>query len=150
MKEGHIRFAVEEDIDGIVKLLLQLYSSMTDRACLNPDGFRENCREILKDKNSFILVAERRGSLAGFISFTVRKTCMHSGLSATIDELVVAPGERGSGIGMNLIQAAAQKSRELGCCELEVSTEPTNTRAREFYRRCGFDEVGILLEKALD
>ncbi len=33
-----------------------------------------------------------------------------------------------------------EKCRESGCCELEVSTMTRNKKAREFYRKCGFEE----------
>ena len=45
--------------------------------------------------------------------------------------------------------ATIERCRELGCCEVEVSTKMTNTAAREFYKRCGFDEDAVLLETQL-
>jgi RimJ/RimL family protein N-acetyltransferase len=33
-----------------------------------------------------------------------------------------------------------------GCCEVEVSTEASNQRARKFYRGCGFGYEGVLFE----
>jgi GNAT superfamily N-acetyltransferase len=67
-----------------------------------------------------------------------------------IDELVVAKTYRGRGIGKVLIEAATDKCRELGCCEVEVSTEMTNDKARAFYKSCGFKEDSVLLEYDLD
>ena len=53
---------------------------------------------------------------------------------------------RGKGIGGQLLSSAIEKSRQLGCCEVEVSTEKTNIKAREFYKQYGFTERGVLFE----
>jgi len=95
------------------------------------------------------LVAEINGAIIGLIHFTIRKTLLHSGPSGLIDELVVTRSYRSRGIGGQLIDAATQKCKQLGCCEVEVSTEFANTNAREFYRKCGFEERGVILEKDL-
>jgi ribosomal protein S18 acetylase RimI-like enzyme len=86
----------------------------------------------------------------GFINFSTRRTTMHLAPSGLIDELVVSRRSRGTGIGKHLIQSAVDRCRELGCCEVEVSTEKSNTRARRFYRACGFEEDAVLLELDLD
>ncbi|MCK4240995.1 MAG: GNAT family N-acetyltransferase, partial [Candidatus Atribacteria bacterium] len=106
----------------------------------------ENCRNLLSEDNSYILVAEIEGIIVGFINFTTRKTILHRGLSGLIDELIIAKSHRGKGIGKQLLSGAIEKSRQLGCCEVEVSTEKTNVKAREFYRQCGFIERGVLFE----
>jgi GNAT superfamily N-acetyltransferase len=91
-------------------------------------------------------MAKVQGKLVGLIHFTVRRTITHARPSGLIEELVVARGHRGRGIGKRLVAAAADKCRELGCEELEVSTEKANVRAREFYRKCGFQEDAVLME----
>ncbi len=49
-----------------------------------------------------------------------------------------------------LIGAVKKKCREIGCSEVEVSTEKSNTAARRFYKSCGFDEKALLLEMDLE
>jgi len=94
-------------------------------------------------------VAEIEGIIVGFVNFTTRKTILHRGLSGLIDELIIAKSYRGKGIGRQLLSSAIEKSRQLGCCEVEVSTEKTNIKAREFYRQCSFTERGVLFEMDL-
>jgi len=106
----------------------------------------ENCRNLLSEVSSHILVAEIEEVVAGFVNFTTRKTILHRGLSGLIDELIVAKSYRGKGIGKQLLSSAIKKSRQLGCCEVEVSTEKTNIKAGEFYRQCGFADRGVLFE----
>ncbi|MDH4368153.1 MAG: GNAT family N-acetyltransferase, partial [Dehalococcoidia bacterium] len=81
--------------------------------------------------------------------FTVRQTVLHQSPSAMIDELVVTKEHQGKGIGKQLVLATIQKCKQLGCCEVEVSTEKTNVRARKFYKNCGFNKTEILFEADL-
>jgi len=146
----HIREAEESDLPAIEELVLELADAMDCRDGIDVDGVYERCCDILNEVNSCILVAEADGAVVGFINFTTRKTLLHSAPSALIDELVVAGSFRSKGLGRELLNAAVEKCRQLGCCEVEVSTEFTNTGAREFYKRCGFQERGVILEKDLE
>lgn len=116
---------------------------------MDVDTALKTCENLLHDYNSHMLVAAVDGTPVGFISFAIRQTILHQGPSGLVDELVVAENHRGRGIGKQLVLAVIGRCRELGCCEVEVSTEKMNTEAREFYRQCGFDERGILLEADL-
>jgi len=144
-----IRKARESDLPVIKGLMIELIEAVDNKEGFDIDIASENCRTLLRDADSHILVAEINGSVIGVINFTTRKTILHSGSSGLIDELVVTKNYRGKGVGRQLIYAAAEKCRQLGCCELEVSTEFTNTNAREFYKSCGFEEMGVILEKGL-
>jgi len=142
--------AQEADLGSIRNLLVELSEAMTDKEGLDIDLSVENCRALIGDPSQYVLVARKGDDIAGFINFSMRKTVMHPAPSALIDELVVSRSTRGSGIGKELIRAAIDISRQLGCCEVEVSTEKSNTKARRFYRACGFDEDAVLLELNLE
>ena len=87
--------------------------------------------------------------MVGFINFTVRRTLLHSGPSGLIDELVVTSRYRRRGVAKQLIRASIERCGQLGCCELEVGTELANTNAIRFYKNCGFEDRGVILEKDL-
>jgi GNAT superfamily N-acetyltransferase len=146
MNDILIRRAKESDLRAIEKLLEDLINAMDDTEGIDTGTALENCERLLNDANSHFLVAAREGTPVGFINFTVRQTILHQGPSALIDELVVAEEYRGKGVGRQLVQAAIEKCRRLGCSEVEVSTEKTNLKAREFYKQCGFEERGTLFE----
>ena len=141
-----IREARESDLLTIRKLTLELIEAMGNTEGIDIKLIAENCQNLLSEANSHILVAEIEGVVAGFLNFTTRKTILHRGLSGLIDEIIIAKSYRGKGIGKQLLSSAIEKSRQLGCCEVEVSTEETNIKAREFYRQCGFTERGVLFE----
>ena len=144
-----IRKAKASDLLTIEKLMFELIKAMGDTEGIDIRLIAENCRNLLSKANSYILVAEIERIIVGFVNFTIRKTILHRGLSGLIDELIIAKSYRGKGVGKQLLSSAIEKSRQLGCCEVEVSTEKTNIKAREFYRQCGFTERGVLFEMDL-
>ena len=149
-KEITIEPVKETDLPAIKLLLPELMDAVTDKEGFDVEQSVENCRTLLKDSAHHMLVAKHKDNVLGFFNFTTRKTIMHPRPSGLIDELVISRNSRSLGIGKQLILAAINKCREIGCCEVEVSTEKGNFRARRFYRACGFNEDAVLLEADLE
>lgn len=141
--------AKESDLPAIEGLLEELVNAMQDLEGFDISKAIENCHILLDDANGNLLVAKVGDSVVGFVDFTTRKTALHPAPCGLIDELIVAKKYRGQGIGRQLISAAIDKCRKLGCCEIEVSTQKTNAKAREFYKSLGFEDIGVLLEMQL-
>jgi len=141
-----IRKARKSDLPVIKKLLTELVNAMDDTECIDIRIALRTWEHLLKDARSHFLVAEIEGSPVGFINFTIRQTVLHRSPSALIDELVVTKEYQGKGIGKELVLATIEECRQLGCCEVEVSTEKTNVKARKFYEKYGFNKREILFE----
>jgi GNAT superfamily N-acetyltransferase len=141
-----VREARESDLPVVEKLLEDLLNAMDDTEGMDIGTALETCQRLLGDAGSHFLVAEIEGTPIGFINFMIRQTILHRSQSALIDELVVAEAYQGKGAGKKLVLAAIEKCRQLGCCEVEVSTEKANLKAREFYKKCGFEDRGLLFE----
>jgi len=58
-----------------------------------------------------------------------------------IHDLIVAPPQRGQGIGARLLEAVAQKARGTGCCKLTLEVQENNHRARRLYEAAGFSQA---------
>ena len=138
------------DLPQIEILLRDLIDAIENTENMDIDNALSNCRQMIDDPNSHILVARLGNDVVGFVNFTTRMTILHNTPSGLIDELVVAKAHRGRGIAKLLVETATNKCRDLGCCEVEVSTEITNEKARAFYKSCGFEEDAVLLEYGLD
>ncbi len=145
-----IRKARETDLHEIKSLMRELIETLESREGIDENAVFENCREILKAPNAHLLVAELNGEIVGALHLNIRRTILHSAPSGLIDELVVSGEHKGEGIRGKLIEAAVEVCRELGCVEVEVSTEIGNLKAREFYRNRGFEETAVLLEMDLE
>ena len=144
-----IRKATKSDLPIIEKLMIELIEYLDNKESFNKNIIDENFNSLLSDKNSYFLVAEFDGAVIGFITFGIRKTLMHSGPSGIIDEIIVTKIYQDKGLGQILINEATRRCKQLGCREIEVSTEFKNNNAREFYKKCGFEERGVILEKDL-
>jgi len=138
------------DLLSIKPLLLELMDAMADTEGSDVEQSIENYRILLKEPAHHILVARDKDSILGLVSFIATRTIMHPRPSGLIDELIVARRSRGLGIGKQLILAAINECREIGCCEVEVSTEKSNAKARQFYKACGFEENAVFLEIDLE
>ena len=146
MNDILIRKATQSDLRAIGELLEDLIHAMDDTEGIDVGTAVKTCQDLLNDAGSHFSVAETAGTVVGFINFASRRTILHQSPSGLIDELVVASEYRGKGIGRQLVLATIEKCKQLGCCEVEVSSEKTNIKAGEFYRQCGFKERGLLLE----
>jgi len=146
MKNIVIRKAAESDLRAIRELLAELINAMDDTECIDMRITLKTWQHLLKDTRSHFLVATAQGTPVGFIHFTIRQTVLHRSPSAMIDELVVTKEYQGKDIGKHLVLATIERCKQLGCCEVEVSTEQTNVKARKFYRKCGFDKRETLFE----
>ena len=144
-----INSAVEGDLDGITELAIKLNEEIDGSAQNDIRIIKKIVRKLFKNPDSHFIVARSSNTITGFANFTVRKTILHSSGSALIDELIVSEKYRGQGVGKELLFEVVNRCRELGCCELEVSTLMSNQTARDFYRKCGFEEEAILLEMDL-
>lgn len=59
-----------------------------------------------------------------------------------LSRLYVAPSVQGKGVAARLMDDAVEYARERGAAALYLSVYENNERAKRFYRRYGFDQVG--------
>ncbi len=142
-----IRKAIDSDFQNIKELVNQLYDGLDVKDGKEKDFKIDKFKKFLKDPRLKIYVADIDGKVIGYLTINFNKALLDIGTTAIIDELVVHKNYRGRGIGNRLVDNAVRKARELGCSEIGVGTECENEKAREFYKRCGFDEIGVILEK---
>jgi ribosomal protein S18 acetylase RimI-like enzyme len=149
MINAFVREAEESDLPAIEKLTAELLNSLENLKDIEMQQALDNCRVLLHDPHFYFFVAELNQTVVGFVNFTLRKTLLHRGFSGVITELIVTKDYQGKGIGKQLIFTTIKHCKQLGCCEVEVSTEKTNTNAQDLYLRCGFEERGLLFEVEL-
>jgi putative acetyltransferase len=126
-----VRAFAEGDLPALVELWVAAWKE--SGFAIDFDARRawiETDLKALDAKGDLILVgldADERP--AGFVTLNLR--------TGFLDQLCVAPGERGSGLAAALLNEA--KGRSSGLVELEVNEG--NGRARRFYEREGFAVV---------
>lgn len=74
----------------------------------------------------------------GIALLTLRPNVWCDGPVALLDELYVAPEERGHGVGTALLKAAEAECRRRGGELLEINVDGEDADARRFYERHGY------------
>jgi GNAT superfamily N-acetyltransferase len=134
-----IRRATESDIPHVLRLVAQL-----DYDVENEAG-EAGARAVLADPACVTLLAEEEERIVGLVGFHVVPQLHHAAPVLTLDELVVAEGARGGGIGAELLAAAVAHARAAGCAVVDVASAFHRTSAHQFYEAHGFVRHGIKL-----
>jgi GNAT superfamily N-acetyltransferase len=83
-------------------------------------------------------IADTGSGIVGYLLAVFTFSLEHGGLMAEIDEFFVMPTHRSTGLGASLLEMAEHDLRAAGSVRLQLQLNVDNERAREFYRRRGF------------
>jgi GNAT superfamily N-acetyltransferase len=90
-----------------------------------------------------LVAAEDSGELVGIVHWITHPSCWTAGDYCYLQDLFVAPGRRGNGIGRKLIEAVYGNARSLGCSRVYWLTHEANKDAMLLYDRIA-DRSGFL------
>ena len=77
----------------------------------------------------------------GFAYLTLRPSPYYDGPVAMLEELYVAPGRRGAGIGSAIMARVLDELAQRGAGEMQINVDEVDTDARRFYERHGFTNI---------
>ena len=102
------------------------------------------CSRLITDGCYIALLARDGASCVGLAGLCESYALYAEGRFGIVQEFYVVPGSRSSGIGGDLLKAAAEYGRSRGWRRLELCTPPLPEFARslEFYERNGFEVTG--------
>lgn len=133
-----------EDIPRLAALLGLLFAQEAD---FTPDPARQ-CRALAlllaQPETGRVYCARRGPELLGMVSLLFTISTAEGGRVAWLEDMVVAPAERGRGLGGRLLRFAVDEARRLGCSRLTLLTDTTNDAAQRFYAREGFTRSAML------
>lgn len=135
-----VRQATSRDITGIISVFKTVYLQDEDWA-------RKTIEKLLNLENYAIIVAELNGTTVGFVDYYVLPSIWEKWDEATINYLFVHKDYQGRGIGATLLEEVIEQTDKMGIVELHVGTEKDNTRAISLYKKHGFTEEHLLLER---
>lgn len=139
------RDATTEDKDDIIELIKEFAGELGDESHITT-AFVER---YLASPSDFVLVAEWNDQFAGLLSYSLRLDLWHAAPCCYIEDIVVKRPLRGKGIGTELLNYILKQVETEGYAEISLTVDPDNTRAQALYKRLGFDEVVVGLEKHL-
>jgi len=142
MPAVHIRPAAETDLPAVLALYAQ--TDFDDGRVLALDEARRIFRRFADYPDYMLYVAEHAGSVAGTFALLIMDNLGHRGTpSAIVEDVVVAPGRQGLGIGRAMMEFAWTRSREKGAYKLVLSSNARRERAHAFYESLGFERHGL-------
>jgi GNAT superfamily N-acetyltransferase len=101
----------------------------------------------LEDPETFFIVAEDESGPIGYAFVTVGPgyaSWATGERAGVLETLSVLPGNRGSGVGATLIEAAWARLGELGIDDMAITTTKTNIDSHRFYEREGFSQAFVV------
>ncbi len=142
-----VRPATTEDIDCMVKLLAHLCAVEKDF-----DFDREKLvigltMMISALEERIVLVAENGKALVGMVTGQMTISTAEGGLSAIIEDLVVAPGHRRKGIGSMLLKFVESWARGNGATRLQLLWDIDNATSDAFYAKAGWEKTNLLCRR---
>lgn len=122
-----IRGADLSDVDSIYELELRAYS---------PPWSKQQFKDCCNDRYKIELVHADNQLIAYWV------------LQPILDELhilnfCVNPDFQGQGLGTNLLNRLVQQYTDLSFNRMLLEVRRSNKKARELYRTCGFDHMGV-------
>ncbi|MBD8890133.1 GNAT family N-acetyltransferase [Roseibium litorale] len=98
------------------------------------DGLFER---LLGEGGHFALVAERAGKLTGLVHSLPHASTWSLAPTCYLEDLFVAPDQRGAGTGRKLIEGVYEEATKRGCTNVYWHTHDDNSTARRLYDRIG-------------
>ena len=149
LAEGvEIRAARTDEIEEMLPLIrayCEFYETEPD-----DDGLRQMFETLITEPSQgTVFIARADGRAVGFATLDWKWSSLKAARVGYLEDLFVDPGARGGGIADALIEACAERCRELGIRTLEWLTAPDNLRAQTVYNRTGA-EFGTYLEYDLE
>ena len=134
----HISPATLADIPALCILLNLLFTQEVE---FKPDYQAQSrgLTSIIADPGiGCVLAARRQGEVIGMVNLLYTISTALGERVALLEDLVVAPPQRGGGIGSALLQQAITTARQQGCRRITLLTDHSNLAAQGFYAKHGF------------
>lgn len=154
-----IRFAQNQDIPGLIKLLYQVGDVHHQ---IRPDIFRSGAikytepelEAILADENSPIFVMVEKETVLGYCFCQIREyrgsTVLTDRKEIYIDDLCVDETVRGRHVGKQLYEHTCAWAKSIGCNFVTLNVWCGNDSAMAFYEKRGLTPRSITMEVSLE
>ena len=105
--------------------------------------------ELLNNNKSYAVIAEDDGKHVGYLVACLKRIDYRSSKYLEIENMGVIPEYRSKGVGRMLMHECFTWAKEQGYQKVFVNTYIANEKAIQFYKKSGFSEIDVSLEKTL-
>ena len=134
--DPRVRLASPEDA-SIAGRLLHDFNEEFGEHTPAPDVLAERLQRILADDDATEVLLGGDPAI-GIAVLRLRRSIFDEGLTAYLEELYVAPGHRGEGLGRAILESTVDRARDRGARWIELSTSEDDVAARKLYESVGF------------
>ena len=140
----HFRPAIRADVPAVLAHQRDYYDA--EGYAFDETAARDALEGLLADPGrGRFWVLDDDGRVVGYLAVTFGWSLEYQGRDAFVDELYVAPAQRGRGFGRAAMELARQTCEGAGVRALHLEVERTNARARGLYASLGFADTDRLL-----
>lgn len=132
-----IRPARPQDAPRLKEIALAAYGVYVERIGLEPAPMTADYDEAIASAE--VSVATVDGEIAGYV-------VVRPGDRELLENVAVAQGHQGQGIGRALIDHVEKRAKERGATYVELYTHELMTENRQLYARLGYQEFGFIVE----
>lgn len=140
---ARIRRAEQADIPALLGLLQLLFSIEKDFV-FNAAKQERGLRLLLAESRAAVMVAAQDRQVIGLCSGQLLISTAQGGLSALVEDVVVAPAWQGKGIGRQLLAAISAWAVSQGAHRVQLLADQNNTPALAFYQQTGFQTTAMI------
>ncbi len=126
---------------GVVGRLLHEFNTEFGSPTPSAEDFAARFDTLLVGDDVLVLLAGSTTAPTGFAFLTLRPTPYGDGPLAQLEELYVRQGQRGRGIGTELLLDAIEHVRARGSEEMHINVDEIDEDTRRFYERHGFTNI---------
>ncbi|WP_299204502.1 GNAT family N-acetyltransferase [uncultured Amphritea sp.] len=140
----NITLATEKDIPELCRLLGYLFAQEAE---FQPDiaAQQRGLKTIIESPQTGAILVSRNGDhIVGMVSLLYSVSTALGGRVCMLEDMVIAPDQRGSNRGTELLEGAITYAREQGVMRITLLTDQDNEAAQRFYQRQGFTHSPML------
>lgn len=145
--EVNIREARKSDLAEIVELMKALTittSKAESRGASTFADYEQVFRQIERDPNHKLIVAEVDGRLVGSADLVIVPNLSHRGLPwAVMENVIVDESMRRRGVAAAMVKHLVELARESGCYKIGLSSSRKRPAAHRMYESLGFKQYGL-------
>jgi ribosomal protein S18 acetylase RimI-like enzyme len=136
------RKAITADLPAIIRLLVDDALGQSREVVSDPIDARylEAFAAIDADPNQLLAVAvDDAGAIVGCLQLSFIPGLSRTGMwRGQIESVRIAAGQRGSGLGSQMIEWAVERAAERGCRLVQLTSDKARPDAIRFYEKLGF------------
>lgn len=139
MSDIEIRKARRDDIEAIVRMLVDDQIGATRDSTDDLDPYLRAFQAIDADPNQLLIVATSDDEPIGTLQLTIIPGLARSGaLRGQVEAVRVRRDHRSAGLGGDLLRWAIDEAKRRGCALVQLTSDTSRAGAHKFYERLGF------------